>query len=50
MLPAGTVAGWLLGSVLDRWIHTNWIRIVGLLLGTIAGLIELIRAAERDTK
>ena len=50
MLPAGTVAGWLLGSVLDRWIHTNWIRIVGLLLGTVAGLIELIRAAERDTK
>jgi len=50
MLPAGTVAGWLLGSALDRWVHTTWIRIVGLLLGTIAGLIELIRAAERDTK
>lgn len=49
-LPAGTVAGWLLGSALDRWIHTSWISVVGLLLGTIAGLIELIRAAVRDTK
>lgn len=50
MLPAGTVAGWLLGSVLDRWLHTSWISVVGLLLGTAAGLIELIRAVLRDTK
>ena len=25
MLPAGTVVGWLLGSALDRWLHTSWI-------------------------
>ena len=50
MLPAGTVAGWLLGSLLDRWLHTTWINIVGLLLGTVAGLIELIRTVARDTK
>jgi F0F1-type ATP synthase assembly protein I len=49
-LPAGTVAGWLLGSALDRWMHTSWISVVGLLLGTIGGLIELIRTAARDTK
>jgi F0F1-type ATP synthase assembly protein I len=50
MLPAGTVAGWLLGSLLDRWLHTSWINVVGLLLGTAGGLIELIRTASRDTK
>jgi F0F1-type ATP synthase assembly protein I len=50
MLPAGTVAGWLLGSLLDRWLHSSWIGIVGLLLGTAAGLIELIRTIARDTK
>ena len=50
MLPAGTVAGYLLGSLLDRWLHVSWISIVGLLLGTVAGLIELIRTASRDTK
>ena len=50
MLPAGTVAGYLLGSLLDRWLHVTWISIVGLLLGTVAGLIELIRVASRDTK
>jgi F0F1-type ATP synthase assembly protein I len=50
MLPAGTVAGWLLGSALDRWLHTTWISVVGLLLGIAAGMIELIRGVLRDTK
>jgi F0F1-type ATP synthase assembly protein I len=50
MLPAGTVAGWLLGSLLDRWLHTSWISVVGLILGTTGGLVELIRTISRDTK
>ena len=50
MLPAGTVAGWLLGSALDRWLHTSWISAVGLILGIAAGMIELIRTVSRDTK
>jgi F0F1-type ATP synthase assembly protein I len=50
MLPAGTVVGWLLGSALDRWLHTTWVSVVGLLLGIAAGMIELIRTVLRDTK
>ena len=50
MLPAGVVVGWLVGSALDRWLHTSWISIVGLFLGIVAGMIELIRTALRDTK
>lgn len=50
MLPAGTVAGYLLGALLDRWLHATWISIVGLLLGTAAGLIELIRTVLRDVE
>lgn len=50
MLPAGIVVGWLLGSALDRWLHTTWISVVGLLLGIAAGMIELIRTVLRDTK
>jgi F0F1-type ATP synthase assembly protein I len=50
MLPCATVAGWLLGSALDRWLHTSWMGVVGLLLGTAGGLIELIRTALRDSK
>jgi F0F1-type ATP synthase assembly protein I len=50
MLPAGTVAGYLLGSLLDRWLHVGWISVVGLILGTVAGVIELIRTVSRDTE
>jgi len=50
LLPAGTVVGWLVGSALDRWLHTSWIAIVGLVLGSAAGLIEVIRTISRDTR
>lgn len=49
MLPAGTVAGYLIGALLDRWLHQSWISVVGLLLGTVGGLIELIWTISRDT-
>ena len=50
MLPTGIVVGWLLGSALDRWLHTSWVSIVGLFLGIAAGMTELIRTVLRDTK
>ena len=50
MLPAGTVAGYLLGALMDRWLHIGWMTVVGLILGTAGGLIELIRTVLRDTK
>ncbi|HUO17397.1 MAG TPA: AtpZ/AtpI family protein [Verrucomicrobiae bacterium] len=50
MLPAGTVAGWLIGTALDHWLHTSWISIVGLFLGIVGGLIEVIRTVSRDTE
>jgi F0F1-type ATP synthase assembly protein I len=45
VFPAATVAGWLLGAALDRWLHTTWLYLAGLILGIIAGFVELIRAA-----
>jgi len=50
VLPCATFVGWLLGTALDRWLHTSWISVVGLLLGSAAGLIEVIRTVQRDTK
>jgi F0F1-type ATP synthase assembly protein I len=50
MLPAGTVAGYLIGALLDRWLHKSWIGALGLVLGSIGGLIELIRTISRDTE
>jgi ATP synthase protein I len=43
-LPACTFIGWVIGTLLDKWLHTTWLYLVGLILGIIAGFIELIRA------
>lgn len=43
IFPAATLIGWLAGTGLDRWLHTSWLYIVGLILGIIAGFVELIR-------
>jgi len=49
VFPAATVIGWLIGSALDRWLHTSWLYIAGLILGIIAGFVELIRTAMKDS-
>ena len=51
VLPAATVVGWLIGAALDHWLHTKWLYLAGLLLGIVAGFIELIRTvASSDSK
>jgi F0F1-type ATP synthase assembly protein I len=49
-IPAATVAGLLLGTLLDRLFHTNWIFLVGLILGVIAGFYDIIRAVQQMNK
>jgi len=39
-----------LGMLLDRWLKTNWMVIVGTLLGVIAGFKNLIEAVIRANK
>jgi F0F1-type ATP synthase assembly protein I len=43
IFPAATVVGWLVGAALDHWLHTTWLYLAGLILGIIAGFVELIR-------
>jgi F0F1-type ATP synthase assembly protein I len=43
IFPAATVVGWLIGAALDHWLHTTWLYLAGLLLGIVAGFVELIR-------
>jgi F0F1-type ATP synthase assembly protein I len=50
IFPAALVVGWLIGTALDRWLHTTWLYLAGILLGIAAGFIELIRSVLRDTK
>jgi ATP synthase protein I len=50
IFPASLVVGWLIGSALDRWLHTTWLYLAGILFGIAAGFFELIRTVMRDTK
>jgi F0F1-type ATP synthase assembly protein I len=50
ILPAALVVGWLIGTALDRWLHTTWLYLAGILLGIVAGFVELIRTFLRDAK
>jgi F0F1-type ATP synthase assembly protein I len=43
IFPAATVVGWLIGAALDHWLHTTWLYLAGLIVGIIAGFVELIR-------
>ena len=47
VLPAAVLIGWVAGVLLDKWLHTHWIYIVGLLFGAAAGLFEAVRQAMR---
>jgi F0F1-type ATP synthase assembly protein I len=49
IFPAALVVGWLVGAALDRWLHTSWLYLAGLILGIVAGFVELIRTVSRDT-
>ena len=50
MLPASAVIGYFLGYLLDKEFGTTWMQIAGVILGSAAGLVQLIRQLMRDTR
>jgi F0F1-type ATP synthase assembly protein I len=50
LIPCATVVGWLAGVGLDRWLHQQWIYVVGLLFGAAAGFLQMFRTVLRSTK
>jgi F0F1-type ATP synthase assembly protein I len=49
-LPAGVFVGWAVGAMLDKWLGTKWITIVGVIVGIIAGFVEMMRAVTQLSK
>jgi F0F1-type ATP synthase assembly protein I len=45
ILPSAVFIGWLGGAWLDSKLHQDWIALVGIILGSIAGLSAAIRMA-----
>jgi F0F1-type ATP synthase assembly protein I len=49
-LPASVLAGYILGAVVDHWLHLPILRAVGILLGMVAGMVQIIREISRDER
>ena len=49
-LPAACLIGWVIGAALDKHFHVGWISIVGVLLGAVAGFIQMFVTASRFLK
>ena len=49
MLPASTVTGYFIGLLLDRAFGTNFLYIVFLILGSVAGFVEMFRIVTRNS-
>ncbi|HBY59898.1 MAG TPA: hypothetical protein DEH78_08745 [Solibacterales bacterium] len=50
LLPVSVFVGYVIGTLLDRAFGTNFLYIVFLLFGIAAGLIEVVRHFNRDTR
>jgi F0F1-type ATP synthase assembly protein I len=49
-LPAGCLIGWFIGMLLDHHFHTDWIQIVGIIVGAIAGFVQIFQTASKFMK
>ena len=50
IIPAAVLLGFFLGKLLDYWLHTKWIYIVGLIFGAVVGFVQMIRMATSSFK
>jgi F0F1-type ATP synthase assembly protein I len=50
IIPAAVILGFLLGKLLDNWLHTHWIYLAGLIFGAVVGFVQMIRMAFSSMK
>lgn len=51
IIPSAVLLGFFLGKLLDHWLHTKWLYLIGLLFGAVVGFTQVIRmvlASSRD--
>jgi len=49
LLPVSTFVGYGIGYLLDRWLGTTFLKISLLILGSVAGFVQLYRGLSEDT-
>jgi hypothetical protein len=50
IIPASIAVGYIGGALLDHWLHKDWISFAGLIFGTIAGFVQMVRMAMASLK
>jgi F0F1-type ATP synthase assembly protein I len=50
IIPSAVLLGLFLGKLVDYWLHTKWVYLVGLLFGAVVGFWQMIRIAMRASK
>ncbi len=50
LLPVSTFVGYVIGHLLDKWLGMSWLTIVFIILGSVAGFVQLIRQIMRDSQ
>jgi ATP synthase protein I len=48
ILPAAVVVGLLIGKLFDYWFHTHWLFLAGIIIGAVAGFVDIIRTVTKD--
>jgi F0F1-type ATP synthase assembly protein I len=50
LLPVSTFVGYAIGYLLDKAFGTHFLYLIFLVLGTVAGFVQLIRQFLRDSR
>jgi len=50
IIPAAILLGFIIGKLLDYWLHTKWLYLIGLLFGAVVGFSQMIRMAMSSFK
>jgi len=50
IIPAAVLLGFFIGKLLDHYLHTRWLYLVGLLFGAAVGFSQVIRMAMSSFK
>jgi F0F1-type ATP synthase assembly protein I len=50
MIPAAVIVGYLMGLAGDSLLHTHWLYMFGIIFGSVAGFVSMIRRALQSSK
>jgi hypothetical protein len=49
-LPASVAGGYILGAFAARYLHWNFLPLIGIILGFAGGLVQILRELSRDER